>query len=130
MSCINNDHIHLGFYQCIYTVQNVSCYTYTGTAQQSSLLVFGRIWIFDLFFNILDGDQSAEISIFIYNRKFFFSGSGKDLLCLVQCNSLRCCDQSFACHTLFDLFAKICFKLQVTVCDDTYQFFPFCDRYT
>ena len=46
-------------------------------------------------------------------------GDANDLLCLVQCNSLRCCDQSFACHTLFDLFAKIRFKLQVTVCDDT-----------
>ena len=127
---VQNNDIDMCIYQLLCTIQNVCCDTKCSTAQQTAFGVFGRERILDLFFNILDRDQSFEIEVIIHDRQFLFSCFCKDLFCLFQCDTFFCSDEVFRSHGFFDLFAEILFKLQITVCDDTYQFSVFCNRHT
>ena len=58
MRGIHDDHIHGSLYQRFHTGKHIGCNTDGASAQKTSLCVFGRQRIFDLFLNILDGDQA------------------------------------------------------------------------
>ena len=59
---VQNNDIDMCIYQLLCTIQNVCCDTKCSTAQQTAFGVFGRERILDLFFNILDRDQSFPTS--------------------------------------------------------------------
>ena len=123
MSGIDYNHIYMSIYQSVDPCHYIFCDTYCRTAEQSSLCIFRRQRIFDLFFNIFDRNETFQIKIVIYDRKFFFSGFCQDLFCLFKSHSFFCSNQPLRGHALFDLSGEIFLKFQVTVCDDTYQFF-------
>ena len=127
---VDNNDINFCFYQSIHTFHHVCCDSNSCTTKQTTVFVFCRLRIFDLFFNIFDGDQTFQVEVIIYDRQFFFSCLCKDLFGFIQCDTFFCCDQSFGCHTVFDLLGEILFEFQVTVCDDTNQFSAFCNRHT
>ena len=58
MCGVYNDNVYICLNKCIYTCKNVSCDTNGCTAEQTSLCVLGCKWLFDLFLDILDRDQT------------------------------------------------------------------------
>ena len=58
MSRINNNNVNICLYKCVYTSQDIGCDTNCCTAEKTSLCIFGCQRIFDLFFNVLDGDKT------------------------------------------------------------------------
>ena len=58
MCGIYNDNIYMSFYQSINTIHHVCCDTDSSTTEQTTLFIFCRKRIFDLFFNIFDCDQT------------------------------------------------------------------------
>ena len=84
MGGIQNDNVHTGLHQCLHTLQHIGGDTYCCAAEQTSLAVLGRLGIFDLFLDILDGDESLQIEIVIYDGQLLLAGFGKDLLGLFQ----------------------------------------------
>lgn len=56
MCTVQNNYIHMSLYQCFCSFQTVCCNTYSRSTKQSSLCVFCRIRILNLFFDIFDCD--------------------------------------------------------------------------
>ena len=127
---VKNNYINLGFNKCCHSVKYICCNTDTGTAEQSALFILCCKRIFDRLFNILNCNKTFQIKIVIHDRKLFFSCLCQNCLCFFQCNAFLCCNQSLGSHGLFDLFTEICFKFQITVCNDTDKFTAFRDRNT
>ena len=58
MCGINYDYIHIRFHKCIYTCKYIGCDTNCRTTEKTSLCILGCKRIFDLFLDILDGNES------------------------------------------------------------------------
>ena len=129
MGGIQNDNVHTGLHQCLYTLQHIGGDTHCCAAEQTSLAVLGRLGIFDLFLDILDGDESLQIEVVIYDGQLLLAGFGKDLLGLFQGDALFCGDQALGGHAFLDLLGKIGLELQVTIGDDTHQLAALGDRH-
>ena len=111
-------------------VQYICGYADGRSAQQSTAAVLCGIWIFFRFKDILDGDQSAELAIFIDQRKFFNFVMTKYVLRLFQCGTFRRNDQIVFRHYLADRHVEIIQKTHVSIGNYTNQVsFRITDRY-
>ena len=68
---IDNEHIHIGAYQCFRAFQHVTANADGRRRQQTTVAVFRGVRIFFCFFDIFNRDQTAQIARAIYQRQFF-----------------------------------------------------------
>ena len=129
MSGVKYNDVHMSLHKSVHTVQNVRCDTYSGSAEQTALSVLCGQRVFDLFLDIFDGDETAEVKIIINDGKLLLAGFGQDFLGLVKGDADFRCDQILGSHRFFDLLGKVCLKFQITVGDNTYQFSILSDGY-
>ena len=94
------------------------------------MIILGRIRVFDLLFNILNGDKTLEIEIIIHDRKLLHSRPGQNLLGLHHGDALFRRNQILGGHTLFDFLGIIFLKFKVTIGDNPHQFPSLCDGNT
>ena len=120
--CIDVDHIDLRIYQCFDALKHVVRHAHRCAAQQPAVTVLGAVRILGSFFDILDGDQSAQVTVPVHDRQLLDTVGSQDLLGLLQRGSFRAGDQVFTGHHLADLPAVIRFKPQVPVRQDADQF--------
>ena len=121
VSRIQHDHIYFCIYQSAYPVQHIRRNANTSPAEQPSLFVLGGKRIFDRFFYIFYRNQSCQIIIFIYNRKFFFSRLCQNLFCFLQRDSFPRRNQAFRSHGFLYFFCKIRLEFQIAVGNDAHQ---------
>ena len=98
------DHVHMSAYQSVYPLHHVSRDADTCAAQKAPLLVLGGEWIFDLLFNVLDGDKSLQVEVVIHNGQLLFSCLAQNFLGFLQRDAFLGGDQSFGGHGFLDLF--------------------------
>ena len=103
MCCIDNDCIYLGLYKLVYSVADIRCNTNGCGTEKSALCILGCIWILDLLLDILDCNKSLQHHVIIDDRKLLFSGFSENCLCLLECDTLFCCNEILRCHGLLDL---------------------------
>ncbi len=127
---VEYDDIDLRINKCRYSVEAVCGNSYSCTAEESSLLILSGERILDLLLDILDGDESLEVEIIINDGELLLASLCKDLLCLIEGDTLLRGNEVLAGHALLDLLAVIGLKLKITVGDDTDEFFALGDRYT
>ena len=127
---IHHNNIYFCLHELFHTIQTICSDTDCCAAEQSSLGVFRRQRILDLFLYILDRNEPFQVPFIIYDRKFLFSGFCEDLFRLFQSNPLFRRDQSLRSHGFFYLLREVFFKLQVTVRNDSDQFASLRDRNT
>ena len=77
---IDHEHVHLGFGPAPGTLQVIAGRADGGADAQAAVLVFGGVGIFELFLNVLDGDQALEIEIVVHDEQFFDAMLVQDLL--------------------------------------------------
>ena len=82
VSGIHNNDIYVSLYESFHTFHHVAGNADACTAKQTTLLILCGERILDLFFDILDGDKSLQMKIFVDDRQLFFSRLGKNLFCL------------------------------------------------
>lgn len=121
MGRIDHNTVYLCVHQRIYAIHNIGRHAHSGSAEQTSLRILCRVRILNLFFNVLDGDEPCQIPFLINDRQLFLSGPGKNLFCLLQVDSLLCCDQPVAGHALLDLFGIIGLKFQIPVRNNAHK---------
>ena len=69
MGCINDDGISTSVHQCLHTVEGVIGHTNTGSyAQTTFVILAGHRLVLGLR-NILIGDQSDQVVVFIHHRQ-------------------------------------------------------------
>ena len=74
MSGVKYNDIHLSLHQSVHTVQHIRCDAYSGAAEQTALSVLCGQRVFDLFLDIFDGDETAEVKIIINDGKLLLAG--------------------------------------------------------
>ncbi len=100
---VKHDNIDLCRDKRLHALKHICGDADTCAAQQSSLLIFCGERILDRLFNVLDCDESLEIIVVIYYRKFFFSRIREHFLCLLKRDAFLRCDESLRCHGLLYL---------------------------
>ena len=123
MGRVNAQHVHLGLYQGFHTQHAVRRNANGRAAQQAAVLVLGGIGIFAALFNILNGNQAAQLILVVHNGQLFNAVGGQQLLGLLQRGAHRRGNQVFAGHNLLDASRRIRFKPQIAVGQDAHQLF-------
>ena len=75
---VYHHHVHVGCHQSFDALHHVGSKSHAGAAQQPALGILCGQGILDLLFNVLDGDQAAQVEVFIHDGKLFLAGSAQD----------------------------------------------------
>ena len=121
VSCINYNGICTSVHQSFHTVECISSYSHTGSYTQTTFRIFASHWFIFCFCDIFISNQTYQLSILIYNRKFFNFIFLQNLGSSFHVCTRLCCYNVFLCHHLINTLIQILFKAQVTVCNNTDQ---------
>ena len=124
---IHYNNVHLCIHKGGYPVHHIAGNAYACPAEEPALPVLGGLGVFNLFFNIFDGNKALKVEVCVYNGQLFLPCFGKDGFCFFQCDAFPGSYQFFGGHGFFNFFGKVFFEFQITVCDDAYQLAVFCD---
>ena len=118
---VHDDAVHLGGNQRCHTVHHIRGDADRCAAQKTPLGVLGGVRVFDLLFDVLDGDQALEVEIVVHDGQLLLAGLAQDPLRLFQRDADLRRDQVLLGHGLGDLAVEVCLELQVAVGDDADQ---------
>ena len=83
--------------------------------------VTGGVGELDSLFDVLDGDESLEVAVFVYQRQLLDLVLAQDCLCLFHRSANRRSDQIVLGHDLGDRAVIVGEETHVTVGDDAHQ---------
>ena len=121
MGGVHAQHIHLLLHQQPGALQHVGADAHGGGTQQTAVSVLGGEGVFDVFLDVLDGDQAPQGKVFIHNRQLFNPVGGQQFFGVLQCGANGAGHQVFAGHHVADQAGVILFKAQVPVGEDAHQ---------
>ena len=119
---VQNQGVNTCVDESLCTLKNVLGNADGGGAEQSALGVLGGIRILLGFFDVLDGDQTLQIAVFIHQGELLDLAGAEDGLRLLQGGAHLAGDQVFLGHDLADGNIVAIQKTDVTVGQDPLQF--------
>ena len=125
---VKHQHVRLSLEQCACTVEHIGGYADSSAAKQSAAGISCGVGVLYALFNVLDGDESLEVAVFIDQRKLLYLVLPEYLLSLCERSADRCGDQIFLGHHFANLLVVVCDEAEVTVSEDTNEFAVFNDR--
>ena len=121
MGRINYEHICFGSKEGFHPVFHIRCHTDGCCCQKASVLILHGIGIFLHLFDIPDGDEALQVSLFIHQRQFFNAVSFQDFLGFINGGIFRSCHQTVMGHNVTDWAGKVRLKAHIPVGNDAYQ---------
>ena len=122
MRRIDGNHVHLRVQQRFDAIEHIVRHADRRAAEQTTLGVLGGIRVLRGLFNVLDGNQTAQHTVFIHNRQLLDAVLRQNLLRLLKRRADGRGDEVFAGHDFADFAAVIRFKAKVAVGQDADKF--------
>ena len=91
------------------------------TDAQPAVVILGSLRIFELFLDVLDGDQSFQVELFVDHRQLFDAVPLQQALGLFERCADRDGDQILLGHHRADGLFEVFLEAQVTVRQDAHQ---------
>ncbi len=118
---IHHQHVHFSGHQLLGALQEVGARTNGRAHAQSSLRIFRRVGIFQLFLNVLDGDQALERVLIVHHQKFLHAVMMQNLLGFFERGAHRNRDEILLGHHVGDWEIVARFESQVAIGQDADQ---------
>ena len=119
MCRVENDDVYMCVDELLCTLDDIGCDTECSTAEESALYILRRVRILHLLLDILDGDETLQITLIIDDRELLYLRTCEDLLRFLEGGTLLRRYEVLARHALADLLRVVLLENEVTVRDDT-----------
>ncbi len=118
---IHHQHVHFSRHQLLGALQEVGAGPHRRAHAQSSLRIFRRVRILQLFLNILDRDQALERVLIVHHQKFLHAVMMQNLLGLFERGAHRNRDEILLGHHVGDRKIVARFESQIAIGQDSDQ---------
>ena len=129
MCRVENDDVYMCVDELLCTLDNIGCDTECSTAEESALCILRRVRILHLLLDILDGDETLQITLIIDDRELLNLCTCEDLLRFLEGGTLLRRYEVLSRHALADLLRVVLLENEVTVRDDTDELLALGDRH-
>ena len=121
MSRIDNNGIHVGFYESLYALKSVGSDTHTCCHTQTALIILAsHRFIFSLG-DVLIGNQAYELVIIVQDGQLLYLVLLQYLCRSTEIGLNMCSNKIAARHHFIDRTVNILFEAKVAIRNDTYQ---------
>ena len=118
---VDRDHVHLAAHQFLSALEEIARGSDGRASAQAALLVLGGVRVFQLFLDVLNGDESLQVVMLVNHQELFHAMPMQDFLGLFERSAHRDGDQVFLRHHVLDRQIEARFEAQIAVRQNAHE---------